>query len=389
MSTVNDLNVTRQTVGEWLRGEARLIIPHYQRKYCWREDNCKSLFEDILKVAELQRPTHFFGTITLSPLSDTESYVVDGQQRLTTLWLFAHLLGQVLDERDGDLPGSDYLAKRLTFEDPHDQKTWRHLLLGRFCDEESLNRDMAANESRLREEIAASTDALRIAHTEHHLLEKLLLVRVVLPESLAPQRIFERMNSVKLKITPMDLIKNFLLMECQPGNEAQEVYQAWESEFRELGLTFRILVEALVCADVQDSDLYRRFRQVFENGEFGQECGGVPSLLKQFHVWFEAYHDAFSTFEKLLSADDLRWRYRTLIMRTAIVFSGKQADGRLRNKVLADVAESILGWIASSRLGDPKLHVGQKRLSQVPENLQGRRAHRSAIRDIDRAAFRS
>lgn len=362
MSAPNDLNVARQTLGEWLRGDARLIIPHYQRKYCWTQGNCESLFEDVLKVAEgqRQRATHFFGTITLSPLRDRQFYVVDGQQRLTTLWIFAHLLSRVLDEGDSELPGSDFLAKRLTFEDPHDQKTWRHLLLDRFCDEESLNNDMVDNASWLRKRIEASKDVLRIAHAEHRLLEKLLLVRVVLPERLAPQRIFERMNGVKLRIEAMDLIKNFLLMECPAKEEQEKVYGVWENEFRDLGWMFQILVEALVCADLNGVALYREFRQLFKVGRFGSECCRVPALLEQFRVWFKGYSAANVVLETLTGGHGLPWRYRTLVMRTAMAFSGNQGDDFRPNKVLADVAEHILGRIASSRLLFNKLHRGSE-----------------------------
>jgi hypothetical protein len=352
---MNDLNVTRQSLGEWLRDDACFIIPPYQRKYCWRRENCENLFEDLLKVAERERPTHFFGTITLSPLADGQFYVVDGQQKLATLWLFAHFVGRVLNEGNGDLPRSNRLAKRLTFEDPHDQKTWRHLLLDRFCDEESLNNEMADNASWLRKEVEASNDALRLAHTEQRLLEKLLLVRVVLPSKLAPQRIFERMNGVKLEITPMDLIKNFLLMKCN-AEEEQEVHQLWENKFRQLEWMFRNLVEALVGADVYGTDLYRKFRQIFESDGFGPECGHVPALLAQCRTWFEAFHAAYAIFERLTGGHGLPSRYRTLIMRTAMVFSGDQADARRRNSVLAEVTEHIFRWIASNRLRINRLH---------------------------------
>ena len=358
MSVVNNLKVTRLTLGEWLSEDADFTIPHYQRKYCWTRENCESLFHDLVEVAEQSRATHFCGTITLSPVEDRRFYVVDGQQRLTTLWLFAHLLRRVMGGQNADLPESDCLSKRLTFEDPHDQKTWRHLLLGRFCDEEGLNREMAENASWLEGEIEARADILRLAHMEHRLLERFLLVRVVLPASLAPQRIFERMNGVKLEITPMDLIKNFLLMECRPGEEAQEVYQAWEIEFWNLQWMFKILVEALVCADVHGTDLYRRFRQLFETGGFGPELRRVPALLAQCRVWFEAFRAANAIFETLTGGYELPKRYPTLVMRTTMVFRRDQANASRRNKVLADVAEHILGWIASDRLRVNRLHKG-------------------------------
>ena len=62
------------------------IIPVYQRKYDWKIDNCRQLYEDLKRMLREQRPTHFFGSIVSSVVgngSKVEYHVIDGQQRLT------------------------------------------------------------------------------------------------------------------------------------------------------------------------------------------------------------------------------------------------------------------------------------------------------------------
>ena len=76
---------------EWMDGGKKyFVIPVYQRKYDWKQENCRQLYEDLKKVARQGRASHFFGSIVCSVEgngSKIEYYVIDGQQRLTTVSL--------------------------------------------------------------------------------------------------------------------------------------------------------------------------------------------------------------------------------------------------------------------------------------------------------------
>ena len=43
--------------------DKRFIIPVYQRKYDWKYENCKQLYEDLKKIITDNRESHFFGSI--------------------------------------------------------------------------------------------------------------------------------------------------------------------------------------------------------------------------------------------------------------------------------------------------------------------------------------
>lgn len=75
-------------------------IPVYQRGYAWEKAQVRDLFEDIKEAVE-SNSSHYIGTIVLSKCADDAKkfYVVDGQQRLTTITLLiAQLLRKVTDE---------------------------------------------------------------------------------------------------------------------------------------------------------------------------------------------------------------------------------------------------------------------------------------------------
>ena len=68
----------------------RFIIPVYQRNYDWKQNNCKQLYNDLIKIIKDNRKSHFFGSIvsTLYDGAGSSDYlIIDGQQRITTISL--------------------------------------------------------------------------------------------------------------------------------------------------------------------------------------------------------------------------------------------------------------------------------------------------------------
>ena len=75
-------------------GEDIYVIPEYQRPYSWNKDTCYQFYSDITS-AFLQDKDYFVGNIIMARSDDEEKKkpnVVDGQQRLITLWLFVKVL---------------------------------------------------------------------------------------------------------------------------------------------------------------------------------------------------------------------------------------------------------------------------------------------------------
>ncbi len=77
-------------------------IPRYQRGYAWEKSNVEDLFNDI-KEAQESTTGHYIGTIVLAckePRNEENVYIVDGQQRITTITLLIRELLNRLSEDD-------------------------------------------------------------------------------------------------------------------------------------------------------------------------------------------------------------------------------------------------------------------------------------------------
>lgn len=75
-------------------------IPKYQRGYAWEKKNVRELFEDIQEAIDV-KASHYIGTIVLSKSSKSDVfYVVDGQQRITTITMIISALLNYMSKDD-------------------------------------------------------------------------------------------------------------------------------------------------------------------------------------------------------------------------------------------------------------------------------------------------
>ena len=119
--------VNKQTdlisVRDILSGEHYFRIPDFQRGYAWGEKEIKDLWEDVLRVyrTNIDRK-HYTGMLSLEELKEdalssellnntTAFYIVDGQQRLTTIIIFIKVLLDYLKDYNYNLSDYKYLIK--------------------------------------------------------------------------------------------------------------------------------------------------------------------------------------------------------------------------------------------------------------------------------------
>lgn len=67
-------------------------IPIYQRNYAWGKDEIEALVHDVWDACEMNKDTYFIGTLVSFDKGDHKYEVIDGQQRLTTLYLILKAL---------------------------------------------------------------------------------------------------------------------------------------------------------------------------------------------------------------------------------------------------------------------------------------------------------
>lgn len=71
-------------------GELQFIIPLYQRAYAWEDKQLVQLLEDVNDIEEGEK--YYIGSLIVSNTGE-KLEVIDGQQRLTSLYLLLNCLG--------------------------------------------------------------------------------------------------------------------------------------------------------------------------------------------------------------------------------------------------------------------------------------------------------
>ncbi|GAA7665945.1 hypothetical protein JP0145_09490 [Helicobacter pylori] len=218
-----EANVTR-LLG-LIKNKKQLVIPIYQRVYSWEKEQCKQLWDDIIKIGGNDKMDgHFIGSILY--VLDA-SLIIDGQQRLTTITLLLTALRDYLSDED------EFLKKfsRQKIEDHYlinsdkdGDKKFRLILSE--SDKDTLfylidkdrrkpskpSSKIVENFKLFEEWIRKNTNQLE---TIFKGLEKLTIVEITLKKEEDPQLIFESMNSKGIELTQTDLIRNYIVMETE------------------------------------------------------------------------------------------------------------------------------------------------------------------------------
>jgi len=93
-----------EKIGSIFNGN-RFIIPTYQRKYSWTDNERKALWKDIEESLK-DKMNHFVGTLSFKEnksvglSTDTVYEIIDGQQRITTIFILLKVLIDKLSDPD-------------------------------------------------------------------------------------------------------------------------------------------------------------------------------------------------------------------------------------------------------------------------------------------------
>lgn len=289
---------------DFISEKRTFVIPVYQRNYDWRTTNCKQLFEDIVRIIESGKP-HFIGTFVYQENAGADIFrdliIIDGQQRITSIILFTKALYDLSDNEDlrddihstfikhskGELKGKCKLQPT-----EYDSPLFEKLMLN-TVDENNFapqEKDSALyrNYFFFRTKIHSSKYTLK---QFYRATGQLNVVSILLQEE-NPQEIFESLNSTGLDLTKADLIRNFLLMPLEYGEQETLYKNYWlkiEEMLRPSDNVESFLIQYLVTKRRSDAVMETK-RQRLSN----------RNLYVVFKDYFaENYHDAESCLKDL------------------------------------------------------------------------------------------
>lgn len=289
-----------------LLGGAKFAIDYYQREYRWETKQVAELIDDLAEkflesheagnernAVELYGH-YFLGSIIISD-KDGHKFIIDGQQRLTSVTLLLiHLYRQLEDEDQKkeianlifsykvgrrsfnlDVPERTACMEALFTEEPFEENGQPESvvnIINRFQDIEEAFPEELTGEA--------------LPYFADWLIENVHLVEITAYSDADAYTIFETMNDRGLSLTPTDMLKGYLLAnitDAERRNEASQVWRKQVASLKQLGKE--------EDADAIKSWLRSQHAQSIRERKRGAQPRDFDLIGTEFHRWVRDHEE--------------------------------------------------------------------------------------------------
>ncbi len=246
---MREIKSQTKTVRE-LFANTKYNLDYYQREYVWQSEHVKELIGDLTDAfssnyepnqtrPEVSNYTHYFlGSIVICE-KDDKRFIIDGQQRLTTLTLLLIYLDRWLEEEHERSP-----LPPLIFSESYGEESYNLDISERTSVMDSLRSDEkffsikeqpeSIRNIKLRYEDIKGCFELPEAHALLHfvdwLLGKVYLVEITAYDDLNAYTIFETMNDRGLSLTPTAMLRGYLLSNIEDTECRNHAIEIWRKQ---------------------------------------------------------------------------------------------------------------------------------------------------------------
>ena len=287
-------------------------IDYYQREYRWGAKQVRELLNDLsamfletyetgISRTEVKNfPHYFLGSIIISQ-KGSESFIVDGQQRLTSLTLLLVLLRNLQSDRDDAVSVDD-----LIFSERYGQKTFNLAVAERAHCMEALYEDKAFDPSDRSESVQNLYDRYQdmeadfpaelrkeaLPYFVDWLIDNVHLVEISAYSDEDAYTIFETMNDRGISLSPTEMLKGYLLANMDEGRRVQ-ANELWRRRIQELTET----------SDDHGADFFKSwFRSQYSTKIRERRRGAHPEdfdrIATEFHRWLRDTRDTLGLKER-------------------------------------------------------------------------------------------
>jgi Protein of unknown function DUF262/Protein of unknown function (DUF1524) len=294
-----------KTVREILKG-VKYSIDYYQREYKWHEKQIHELVDDLSnKFLEEYQPTHsrskpadyphyFLGSIIISR-KESIGYIVDGQQRLTSLTLLLVLLRN-LQKGSAEKVNVD----ELIFSEKYGQKSFNLYVDERTPAMDALYEGQPFDVSDRPESVQNLVEryhdletyfpeelrAAALPYFTDWLLENVHLVEITAYSDDDAYTIFETMNDRGLSLSPTDMLKGYLLANIEDAKRTA-ANTRWRDRIRELNDAGKE-----VESDCFKAWLRSQYATKIRERKKGAKPEDFDRIGTEFHRWLRDAADA-------------------------------------------------------------------------------------------------
>ena len=263
-----------------IEGTKQFVVPLFQRSYSWDKIEWNALWDDLVELSEMKTPrTHFIGSIVSLPTTSVPEGVskyllIDGQQRLTTIFIILALLKDMANENEETEFAEE--TKNTLLVNQYKKGLDYYKLLPTQVDREDfinlIQNKKSNDESQINKAYNFFKRKLSRCKIEKQTLKTVIInyfsiVSIVLNKDDNPYLVFESLNAKGKPLTPADLIRNYFFMRIHIDKQ-QDVYdELWNPMEITLEDSLPEFIRHYLMhkgADIKQSDIYFNLKEEVE-----------------------------------------------------------------------------------------------------------------------------
>lgn len=319
LKLVISVKASETTLLPMLEQTRQYVVPLFQRTYSWQRKQWKTLWDDLVDLCDKDdNKTHFMGSVvymqTVSVPEGVPKYLlIDGQQRLTTLFLLLILLRDKADQPELAEEISERVLinkfkrnydKYKLLPTQSDRDAYFSLLEGRSTTKDHLIIQAYKFFEREVTKSKIPPNALFKIITE-----RLYLVNITLQHDDNPYVVFESLNATGLPLTQADLIRNFFFMRVVPDHQQDIHVRYWlpmQNRLGEAKLT-TFIRHYLMSAGriVNERDVYFTLKSTVQDGDAITELERISLQSEYYYSMINPHDEANPQLRKAFSRLEL------------------------------------------------------------------------------------
>lgn len=318
-------------------------IPDYQRAYVWDTDQIRDLLDDTISAyRENKEAQYFLGSMVLkinekseNNVSYTEYELLDGQQRITTVFLILACMRDMLTDYpqyQNSLAGFVYQAEDAILQQPERMRIIFNIRsdvrdfvnehikpLHGTCDSALLKDKMQAKDVNI--SIRNMANAMLVAHEFleenksdiigylSYFLNKVLMIYVATEELQDAFQLFTVLNNRGVKLSSSDILKAENLKELSAADRTSWAtrWEEMETYFGEDFDKFLSHIRTILVKKKQTTTLLKEFDEfVYSNQEYDRtQKKYVPRtpILRRGRDTFELLYSYYHTYQEVFDTD--------------------------------------------------------------------------------------
>lgn len=255
--------------------EIKYSIPLYQRAYAWEEKQILQLIDDINDVKN--SANYHIGTLIVSK-KDNKFEIIDGQQRLTSLFLLLNCL---------EINTENTLVFECRDKSNYTLENIKKVVEGKIdeLDEDKLEGSIVKNTIFIKQQIEKE----KFKKNKNIFIEKLkkvILYRVEVPEKTDLNRYFEIMNTRGEQLEQQDILKANLMEYLNEQDRAifATIWDACSDMSGYLQMNFKVKDREQIFGSEWDKmppNDWKKYKNLYiNNNEIGENAKSIDEIIK-------------------------------------------------------------------------------------------------------------